>query len=166
MPPGAAMKIVVSDRVHLSEVRASDKDALICHLNDRDIYDRTLRIPFPYTAADADQWLDFDAKLTIQQGRSGPLGHTLYRRRLDRRLWVRRLPGREIAPSRAWLLAGEAILGPRHHDRRGPASVPARLAGVRPGEDHRPRLHAQPGVGPCPGKVRLSGRKDFCGSTS
>jgi hypothetical protein len=44
------MKIVVNDRVHLSEFRASDRDALVAHLNDRDIYGRTLRIPFPYQA--------------------------------------------------------------------------------------------------------------------
>ena len=41
------MKIVVNDQIHLSEFRPSDKPALIEHLNDRDIYDRTLRIPFP-----------------------------------------------------------------------------------------------------------------------
>ena len=63
------MKIVVSDQVHLSEFRASDKDALITYLNDRDIYDRTLRIPFPYTDAAADQWLALVAKVTRQQGR-------------------------------------------------------------------------------------------------
>ena len=63
------MKLVVHDHVHLSEFRASDKDALIAHLNDRDIYDRTLRIPFPYTDASADEWLALIAKITEQQGR-------------------------------------------------------------------------------------------------
>jgi RimJ/RimL family protein N-acetyltransferase len=63
------MNIVVSDQVRLSEFRASDKDALIGHLNDRDIYDRTLRIPFPYTDASADEWLGLVAKITKQQGR-------------------------------------------------------------------------------------------------
>ena len=69
VPPGATMTIVVNHQVHLSEFRASDKDALIEHLNDRDIYDRTLRIPFPYTHADADDWLAFVAESTKQQGR-------------------------------------------------------------------------------------------------
>lgn len=69
MPPGAAMKIVVNDQIHLSEYRSSDKDALIEHLNDQDIYDRTLRIPFPYTDACADEWLALVAKITNQQGR-------------------------------------------------------------------------------------------------
>src|SRR5437588_8236587 len=64
------MKIVVSDQVHLSEFRASDKDALIAHLDDREIYDRTLRIPFPYTDAAADEWLALVAKIAQQQGRA------------------------------------------------------------------------------------------------
>jgi RimJ/RimL family protein N-acetyltransferase len=63
------MKIVVNDQVHLSEFRPTDKDALIDGLNDPDIYDRTLRIPFPYAAADADDWLALVAKTTEQQGR-------------------------------------------------------------------------------------------------
>jgi ribosomal-protein-alanine N-acetyltransferase len=63
------MKIIVNDQVHLSEVRPSDKDALIAHLNDRDIYDRTLRIPFPYTEASADEWLALVARIAEQQGR-------------------------------------------------------------------------------------------------
>jgi RimJ/RimL family protein N-acetyltransferase len=63
------MRIAVNDQVHLSEFRSSDKDALIGHLNDRDIYDRTLRIPFPYTGTSADEWLALVAKITKQQGR-------------------------------------------------------------------------------------------------
>jgi ribosomal-protein-alanine N-acetyltransferase len=63
------MTIVVNDQVHLSEFRSSDKDALVEHLNDPNIYDRTLRIPFPYTEADAEDWLALVAKVTKQQGR-------------------------------------------------------------------------------------------------
>jgi RimJ/RimL family protein N-acetyltransferase len=63
------MKNVVNDQVHLSEFRPSDKPALVQHLNDRDIHDRTLRIPFPYTDASADEWLALVAKTTEQQGR-------------------------------------------------------------------------------------------------
>jgi [ribosomal protein S5]-alanine N-acetyltransferase len=66
---GAAMKIDVNDQVHLSEFRPSDRDALIAHLNDREIYDRTLRIPFPYTEVDADKWLALVTEITKQQGR-------------------------------------------------------------------------------------------------
>src|SRR5262245_35160049 len=68
MPPGAAMKIVVNGQVHLTEFCSSDRDALIEHLNDRDIYDRTLRIPFPYTDASADEWLAIVGNITKQQG--------------------------------------------------------------------------------------------------
>ena len=63
------MQLVVNDQVQLSEFRASDKDALVGHLNDRKIYDRTLRIPFPYTGASADEWLALVPKITEQQGR-------------------------------------------------------------------------------------------------
>lgn len=62
------MKQAVNDQVLLSKFRSSDKPALIQHLNDRDIFDRTLRIPFPYTAADADEWLSHYAKATDQHG--------------------------------------------------------------------------------------------------
>jgi [ribosomal protein S5]-alanine N-acetyltransferase len=68
MPPGAAMKIIINNQVHLSEFRQSDKEALIEHLNDRDIHDRTLRIPFPYTESDAAEWLALFAKATEQHG--------------------------------------------------------------------------------------------------
>jgi [ribosomal protein S5]-alanine N-acetyltransferase len=62
------MRIVVNGQVHLSEFRSSDKCALVEHLNDRDIYDRTLRIPFPYTENNAEEWLALVAKATEQQG--------------------------------------------------------------------------------------------------
>jgi [ribosomal protein S5]-alanine N-acetyltransferase len=68
MPAGAAMKIVVNDQVHLSKFRSSDKPALVQNLNDRDIYERTLRIPFPYTDASADEWLSHYVKATDQHG--------------------------------------------------------------------------------------------------
>lgn len=63
------MKIIVNEQISLSEFRSSDKDTLIAYLNDRDIYDRTLRIPFPYTQNEADEWLALVAKISQQQGR-------------------------------------------------------------------------------------------------
>ena len=62
------MKIVVNDQVHLSEFRSSDKESLIEYLNERDIYERTFRIPFPYTDTDAEEWLVLVAKITQLQG--------------------------------------------------------------------------------------------------
>ena len=63
------MTINVNDRIHLSEFCPADKAALVAHLNDREIYERTLHIPYPYTDADADEWLAVDARITQEQGR-------------------------------------------------------------------------------------------------
>jgi ribosomal-protein-alanine N-acetyltransferase len=68
--PGAVMRIAVNEQIYLSNFRSADKDALIQHLNDRGIYDRTLRIPFPYTDAAAEEWLALVVKITKQQGRA------------------------------------------------------------------------------------------------
>jgi RimJ/RimL family protein N-acetyltransferase len=64
----AAMKIFVNDRIHLAEIRSQDKVAYLEHLKEKEIYDHTLRIPFPYTEADADQWLALVAKSTQEHG--------------------------------------------------------------------------------------------------
>ncbi len=64
------MKIAVNRQVHLSEFRPADRCAIVALLNDRDIYDLTLRIPFPYTETDADAFLARVAKATEQQGQS------------------------------------------------------------------------------------------------
>ena len=51
------MQLTVNDQVHLSEFQSSDKPALIEHLNERQIYEHTLQIPFPYTQDDARRWI-------------------------------------------------------------------------------------------------------------
>jgi [ribosomal protein S5]-alanine N-acetyltransferase len=51
------MTIVVDEHIHLSEIGPADKTALVEHLQDYEIYRWTLRIPQPYTEADADTWL-------------------------------------------------------------------------------------------------------------
>jgi ribosomal-protein-alanine N-acetyltransferase len=61
--------ILVNEQVRLTEVRSSDKPALVEQLNDKEIYDRTLRIPYPYTDTNAEEWLAIVAKATQQQGR-------------------------------------------------------------------------------------------------
>jgi ribosomal-protein-alanine N-acetyltransferase len=63
------MKIVINEQIHLSDYQVSDKPALLQHLNDRDIYECTLRIPSPYTEAHADDWLALYARTTQEQGR-------------------------------------------------------------------------------------------------
>lgn len=51
------MDILISNSLRLTGFRRSDQAALIEHLAEKEIYDRTLRIPYPYTQADAEQWL-------------------------------------------------------------------------------------------------------------
>jgi RimJ/RimL family protein N-acetyltransferase len=62
------MKLIVNDCTHLTEFRACDKAALLRHLQEKAIYDATLRIPYPYTEADADEWLALTARIAGQQG--------------------------------------------------------------------------------------------------
>lgn len=52
------MRIPINERFFVIEIRAADRPASVEHLNDRDIYERTLRIPYPYTAADAEHFLE------------------------------------------------------------------------------------------------------------
>lgn len=63
------MKINVNERIHLSEFRSSDQAACVEHLQEKEIYDRTLRIPYPYTNADYREWLKIVERTTQQQGR-------------------------------------------------------------------------------------------------
>jgi [ribosomal protein S5]-alanine N-acetyltransferase len=51
------MRIAIHDHYSLTEIRPDDKPAFVEHLNDREIYERTLRIPFPYRESDADRFL-------------------------------------------------------------------------------------------------------------
>jgi RimJ/RimL family protein N-acetyltransferase len=62
------MKIPVNDQIYLSEHEAADKQRFVEYLNEREIYDNTLRIPFPYTEADAEAWLNLVASMTKQHG--------------------------------------------------------------------------------------------------
>lgn len=60
--------IAVDGRVALSELRGGDCEALVRYLNDREIYDRTLRIPCPYGREDAERFLNLCGKLSEQHG--------------------------------------------------------------------------------------------------
>lgn len=62
------MKISVTDRIHLSEFQPSDEAACVQHFKEKEIYDRTLRIPYPYTEADFQVWMGIVAKAMKQQG--------------------------------------------------------------------------------------------------
>ena len=65
---GQAMKIIVTDHIHLSQFTPTDQTACLEHFKAKEIYDRTLRIPFPYTEADFRTWLEIVENATKQQG--------------------------------------------------------------------------------------------------
>src|SRR6516162_10369737 len=62
------MDLTVTANIFLSEIRPADKAAYIEHLKEKAIYDHTLRIPFPYTEADAEEWLALVQKATQEHG--------------------------------------------------------------------------------------------------
>jgi RimJ/RimL family protein N-acetyltransferase len=62
------MQIEIAAGICLTEYCRSDIESLVAFLNDRDIYDRTLRIPFPYTVSDAEEWLGNVAREREQNG--------------------------------------------------------------------------------------------------
>jgi len=62
------MKISVNAQIHLAEFQPSDQAACVEHLKEKEIYDRTLRIPYPYMEADFQEWLKIVEKTTQQQG--------------------------------------------------------------------------------------------------
>lgn len=62
------LRIEVSDRIQLSEIRSSDSAAFVKHLNDKGIYKHTLRIPYPYSEEHAEQFLHIVDKSTSRHG--------------------------------------------------------------------------------------------------
>jgi [ribosomal protein S5]-alanine N-acetyltransferase len=64
------MNIVITDQIHLSEIQPSDQAACLEHMKEKDIYDLTLRIPYPYTEADFLAWMRIVEEATKAQGRS------------------------------------------------------------------------------------------------
>ena len=64
------MKITVNEQIHLSEIQQSDDAAVLEHLKEKEIYDRTLRIPYPYTEGDFQAWMEIVKKTTEEQGQS------------------------------------------------------------------------------------------------
>jgi len=149
------MKITVNQQIHLSEFQSSDQATCVEHLKEKEIYDRTLRIPYPYTEADFQEWLKIVEKDDSRPGASGPMGDQERGWFPHRGVRIRRFSGRQIAPGRNRLLAGEAVLGPWYHDRRGVPGLRVCFFGVWSGEDHGPCFCQQPGFGSGAGKMRL-----------
>ena len=64
------MNLELENGLSLSEFRRSDREAIVEHLADKAIYDSTSRIPYPYSATDADGWFDQVERLTVQHGQN------------------------------------------------------------------------------------------------
>src|SRR5512147_1830450 len=59
LPSVRKMKIIVDDNIFLDQPNKKDKESLISFLTDKEIYNNTLRLPYPYTSKDADWWIKF-----------------------------------------------------------------------------------------------------------
>lgn len=64
------MNLQLSNSFTITDVTPADKPAYLEHLQEKQIYDQTLNIPYPYTQADADWWINHVAEETQKQGRS------------------------------------------------------------------------------------------------
>jgi [ribosomal protein S5]-alanine N-acetyltransferase len=64
------MHLIVNNAIHLSAFLASDRETLVELLQEKEIFDRTLRIPYPYTLADADNWLSIAAGIDRRNGQT------------------------------------------------------------------------------------------------
>ncbi len=51
----------------LTEIRPGDEKLLVEYMQDKEIYDATLRIPFPYTSADATWWVEYNQGLSAKE---------------------------------------------------------------------------------------------------
>ena len=54
----------------IGEIQRSDRAAYAKHLNEREIYERTLAIPYPYTFTDADRFINWSERETRLKGRA------------------------------------------------------------------------------------------------
>ena len=77
------MDLRVNDDIYVSDIDPSDKPAYIEHLKEKQIYDQTLSIPFPYTESDAERWVYRVAETTRKLGRSVNQGPAAKRELLD-----------------------------------------------------------------------------------
>lgn len=49
------LDIAVNEQIHLTEIRATDRTEVAQYMSDREVYDRLLGIPHPYTEDDFDE---------------------------------------------------------------------------------------------------------------
>ncbi len=60
--------LTINDQIELTEIRETDKAALVQHLNDKTIFDNTLMIPYPYTETSAAWFINFAREMEAKHG--------------------------------------------------------------------------------------------------
>ncbi len=61
------MKITITNELSLEPINLDHKEALAYYLNDIDIFNNTLKIPYPYTLQNAEDWIQQVMKLESLQ---------------------------------------------------------------------------------------------------
>ena len=146
-------RIDVNDEIHVSPLQPEDADAFAELLNDREIYNRTLRVPYPYARHDAEGFLQFAAKSTTEHGH--PM-HFAIRNSSDKAIGGFGFEGVAKRTSRGnRLLDGRSIPRPRLHDSRNCGDVSIRHGSVEAGPHHGARLCRQRSFGSRTGEKRL-----------
>ncbi len=64
------IQIPVRNGIYLSSIHPTDKPALLEHLSSKDVYETTLTIPYPYSEADADAWIQKRIAHESKQGKT------------------------------------------------------------------------------------------------
>ncbi|MGD0676684.1 MAG: GNAT family protein [Polyangiaceae bacterium] len=64
------MKLELDGGYSVSDLLPSDRAALLAHLQEREIYEHTLNMPYPYRESDADRWFAQVANEVKTHGRS------------------------------------------------------------------------------------------------
>lgn len=64
------MDLKINNDYFISDIRKSDASAYLEHFKEKQIYDQTLTIPFPYTESDASWWIQHIMEETKKQSRS------------------------------------------------------------------------------------------------
>ena len=63
-----SMHRTVNRGINLTEIRPADRAAFLEHLNEGDIHRFTCRVPYPYTDADFDEWIEIVSSAAQQYG--------------------------------------------------------------------------------------------------
>jgi RimJ/RimL family protein N-acetyltransferase len=66
----ASLRLEIGDSFYISDISSDDESAFVEYLNDNEIYDRTLRLPFPYTRDHAREYIEICEKLKKEYGKA------------------------------------------------------------------------------------------------